>query len=333
MNPPRGSEPVADLTLERYLLNELPAGEMARMRERLERDETLRRRLDDLRRADELLARDFPAERLAEQVRARLRDGSSATARGAAETAGGATATGSGATGSAAIGSASTGSAATAFASTASVATAFASTGSASTRPARRRGPLAWMRPWPIAAAAAVAVALLLVVILPRTTGPGSGAPARRMSAVQASGNRIKGLAPSLKLFRKTAEGSEALADSALASPGDLIRVGYAAAGRPWGAILSIDGRGALTVHFPAGGLQAAALRSGETVLLDSAFKLDDAPRWERFYLITADAPFEIAAVLGAARRAAARSAPPDSLPLPSGLHQCVFSLRKGSQG
>jgi anti-sigma factor RsiW len=193
----------------------------------------------------------------------------------------------------------------------------------------RTRAP-ARLRTWaaPAALAAAVTVAL---VLLPRPLWwPASGTPGARPAA----GDRVKGLRPTLTLFRRTPGGSETLADGAIAQPGDVIRLGYQAAGRAFGVILSIDGRGVVTVHLPAGGDRAAALRAGSAVLLDSAYELDDAPRWECFYFVTADRPFDVAPVVEAAGRTArtARGArPPGPLLLPAGFDQFVISLEKRS--
>jgi hypothetical protein len=132
-------------------------------------------------------------------------------------------------------------------------------------------------------------------------------------------------------LYRQTAAGSETLADGAVAHTGDVIRVGYRAAGRTHGVIVSIDGRGAVTMHLPTDGDRAAALDRGATVLLDHAYELDDAPRWERFYFITGATPFSVAPVLDAARRAATTPAYVSTarLTLPAGLDQSAFSLQK----
>ena len=42
-----------------------------------------------------------------------------------------------------------------------------------------------------------------------------------------ASTERVKGLRPSLLVYRRTASGTETLADGAIARPGDLLRLGY----------------------------------------------------------------------------------------------------------
>ncbi len=144
-------------------------------------------------------------------------------------------------------------------------------------------------------------------------------------------GDRIKGLSPSLAIYRRTPQGSETLADGAAARAGDLLRVGYVAAGRGYGVILSIDGRGVVTLHLPPGGSRAAALRGGGTVLLDQAYELDDAPAWERFYFVTSEDAFDVAPVVEAAKRAAARDlrSPPAALPISRELGQVTFSLQK----
>jgi hypothetical protein len=143
------------------------------------------------------------------------------------------------------------------------------------------------------------------------------------------STDRIKGTAgdrPAIAVYRRTPAGSERLADGDVARAGDLLRVGYQPAGRAYGVILSIDGRGTVTMHLPPQGAQAAPLAQTSMTLLDSAYELDAAPRIERFYFITGARPFAVAPVLAAAR--AATTAPP-SLPLPASLEQVTFAVQK----
>jgi hypothetical protein len=180
---------------------------------------------------------------------------------------------------------------------------------------------------WMAAVAAATAVVTLVLVIPPRTSAPLSG----RSSAASPPADRIKGLAPALRVYRKTSTTSEMLADGAFARRGDLVRVGYEAAGRPYGLIVSIDGRGGVTRHLPLTGELAARLEPSSTVLLDQAYELDDAPRWERFYFITGTSQFPVMPVLEAARRAAATSEAEQRarLTLAQGLEQTTFFLQK----
>jgi len=108
---------------------------------------------------------------------------------------------------------------------------------------------------------------------------------------------RIKGgeQEPRLLVFRKLGSGAERLQDGALARNGDLVQLAYRSGGLQYGAILSVDGRGTVTQHLPATGAEAVPLAAQDT--LDVAYELDDAPRWERFYLVAADRRFGLAAV------------------------------------
>ena len=118
-----------------------------------------------------------------------------------------------------------------------------------------------------------------------------------------------------------------------LARAGEQIRVGYRGAGGSYGMILSVDGRGTVTLHLPRAAGRAVALRGGATVLLDSAYELDDAPLWERFYLVTAAEAFETTPVVEAARRSARDGgAVAPRLDLPAGLEQSAFVLEKGAR-
>ena len=113
----------------------------------------------------------------------------------------------------------------------------------------------------------------------------------------EAPAERVKGgeREPSLLVFRKLASGAERLQDGALAQSGDLVQLAYRSGGLQYGAIFSVDGRGTVTQHLPATGVEAVPLAAQDT--LDVAYELDDAPRWERFYLVAADRRFGLAAV------------------------------------
>ena len=108
---------------------------------------------------------------------------------------------------------------------------------------------------------------------------------------------RIKGgeQEPHLLVFRKLTSGAERLQDGAVAQSGDLVQLVYRSGGLQYGAILSVDGRGTVTQHLPVTGAEAVPLAAQDT--LDVAYELDDAPRWERFYLVAADRRFGLAAV------------------------------------
>jgi len=112
-------------------------------------------------------------------------------------------------------------------------------------------------------------------------------------------GTRLKGFEPTLALFRRTEHGAEPLKPGTVVKPGDVVRIGYRTGGRAFGAILSVDGSGNVTRHWPTSGDVAVRLGKGET-LLPGAFELDAAPDYERFYLITSEKPFDLKPVLEA---------------------------------
>jgi len=172
---------------------------------------------------------------------------------------------------------------------------------------------------------AVVATLALAVLVVPRWIAPRGGV------APTVSEDRIKGLKPSLAIYRRTSTGSETLADGSVARPGDLLRVAYTGAGKSYGVILSIDGRSGVTVHLPSGGDRAAPLKSGPAILLDQAYELDDAPGWEQFYFVTGETPFAVADIVNAARKTAAGGvrATPAPLPVSRELGQSTFSIQK----
>lgn len=174
----------------------------------------------------------------------------------------------------------------------------------------------------------ALATVALFVLVLPDTSG--DTGPGLTASGGTAETTRIKGLAPQLAVHRQAAAGPERLTDGAPAAAGDVVQLAYVAAGRTHGVILSVDGRGSVTLHAPEGGPESAVLSPSGTHMLPRAYELDDAPEFERFFFVASDAPFALEPVLEAARTLAqgpdARTAP---LSLPEGLTQVSFRLEK----
>jgi hypothetical protein len=187
-------------------------------------------------------------------------------------------------------------------------------------RPLRRFTPVAVLMP-------ALVAAMLFVVIHPgrSVTGGEVGTPGAEVT-------RTKGLLPQLVVHRQGPAEPERLVDGAAGAAGDVVQVSYIAAGHPYGVILSVDGRGTVTLHAPETGAQSVPLEASGTHALPRAYELDDAPAFERFIFITSDTPFALDEVLAAARTLAAsadaRTAP---LALPEGFTQVSFTLEKVS--
>ena len=166
-----------------------------------------------------------------------------------------------------------------------------------------RRVPANWRPVWALsfATAGAAAIALLLVRA---PAGPPS--PDLLRGQPEQETITLKGLQPSLGLYRKTTAGVERLGPKARLRPGDIVQVRYIAAGKRYGVVASCDARGAVTLHLPETPGRAVALaKDGERALAHS-YELDNSPGFERFVFVTADAPFATDLVVRNLRQGAA---------------------------
>jgi len=141
--------------------------------------------------------------------------------------------------------------------------------------------------------------------------------------------------APRLYVYRHGARGDQRLTDGTRAGRGDLVQLAYRTRAGGYGVLLSIDGARRVTLHWPEkqDGTAPALKAAGET-RLPSAYELDDAPAFERFFLVRAATPFSVATAVEAARALAAQpAARKESLALPPGFEQISLALDKASAG
>jgi hypothetical protein len=164
-------------------------------------------------------------------------------------------------------------------------------------------------------AALALAAGALLWVQPPPAPDPGGDAGEER-----AKGNG----APQLQVLR--AGDPAPLGAGAVARPGDLLGFRVNPGAGEYGVLLSVDGRGAVTRHFPRDGAPAEGLPPGATAL-DIGYELDDAPAFERFVWVTADQPLDPAALAEAL--AGLPRPETDPLPLPPGARAAELLVRK----
>lgn len=273
-HPRNPSDTLPDYVLEQYALGELPAAEAADLDRRVAGDETLRRRLEDLRASnDQILAR-YPADRFAAAVAQRI-----AAQRG---------------------------------------------------RPAivpldPPRASRRWLVAAPVLAAAAV---VLLLLVRP---DQGRVAPAEFLPPPVSETTRAKGDGAYLCLYRHVGDRVETLADGQSAQQGDILQLSYVPMGRLHGVIVSIDGRRATTLHFPPAAGSSTRLRETGETLLAQAYELDDAPDFERFFLVTARGPIDVEMVMAAARLLAQsrEGARAERMMLPDTLEQTSLLVPK----
>jgi len=137
---------------------------------------------------------------------------------------------------------------------------------------------------------------------------------------------RTKGLEPHLQVLRKEASGLAQVHDGDLAARGDRLQLLYVAAEAPFGAVLSVDGRGVFSQHLPQRGDRAVALAANGAVALPSSYLLDDAPDFERFFLVTGPRAFALEEVEPTLK---AWGAPDARVGLPADLTLSTLTLRK----
>jgi hypothetical protein len=175
-------------------------------------------------------------------------------------------------------------------------------------------------------ATSVAAIAIVAGFVLPRTA---PSAP--RVAQVNYDeGTRVKGPARVIA-FRQVGDKIEKLDADAVVHDGDLLQLRYNSGGKAYGVIASLDGAGGVTLHFPLRE-DAPTAMAPKTTTLPEAYALDDAPKFERFFIVTSADPIDVQQTLAAVRSLAAR---PDSgdaeLDLPAGLHQWSLRLRKGT--
>jgi hypothetical protein len=174
-------------------------------------------------------------------------------------------------------------------------------------RGGRRRRSIRPFRPvlWSLGAAALV-LFIALPFLGPRFFSSGFfGAPE----------DRIKGGAETteLRVYLKTDGETAALADQALLREGNTVQLAYTVDGRPgagrYGVIFSIDGRSAVTLHYPPVLGADTRLVTGKWTLLEEAYTLDDAPDYEVFFFVVGGEPLDVPVVLSSARQLAGQFA------------------------
>ncbi|MCL2183896.1 MAG: hypothetical protein FWB85_10565 [Chitinispirillia bacterium] len=160
----------------------------------------------------------------------------------------------------------------------------------------RQRG--AGIPKWAVPAFACAALIAAVPVYYSLLTGANSD-----IAAADVYEDRVKGTVggavsePALEVWRKAGDDAEMLAPETAVRTGDVVQLRYIVPKPCYGTLISVDGRGVLTVHLSGDNGKAAQLTPGKPVALKSAYKLDDAPKYEAFYLITAAKIFDLESV------------------------------------
>lgn len=107
------------------------------------------------------------------------------------------------------------------------------------------------------------------------------------------SDTRIKGMDARMEVWKKTPAGIVQLNDFDSVGEGDEIQLRYSVPEKCFGLLFSMDGNGALTLHM-GNGEKAVELAPGKMNSLPFAYKLDDAPYFEKFFFVTSPKEFTV---------------------------------------
>jgi hypothetical protein len=267
------TNPVKSWELERYLLGELPPQRKDEIKNLLEKDSELREELAVLKRSNEEILKQFTAEAVVPQIKARheiLQE---------------------------------------------------------------NKGVQSVLLKRLLYASPVVAAALVVLFIVLQNPG---GRTTQDIQGLQ--GTRIKGTEtidvakPHILVHRKANDTVELLESGDSASAGDLLQIAYVSVGASYGVILSIDGRGVVTLHYPESADKEPILDQNKKTLLPSSYELDDAPNFERFFFITSKSKIDVQAILNSAEVLAKHPEISDraELNLPDSLSQYSLLVKKG---
>jgi len=106
-------------------------------------------------------------------------------------------------------------------------------------------------------------------------------------------GLRIKGLSARMEVWKKTGDSAVQMENLGEAREGDEIQLRYAVAEKCFGLLFSMDGNGTITMHMGHEN-RAVALEPGKMTTLPFAYKLDNAPKFEKFFFLTSKSEFEL---------------------------------------
>jgi hypothetical protein len=166
----------------------------------------------------------------------------------------------------------------------------------------------------PVLTSAFTLIALTTALFIARE----NGSPVREHTV-------LKGEQARLFLFKKGPSGPLPLKDGSAAAENDLIQISYRVPAGYCACVVSIDGRGRHTLHYPPEGAEPARSEGGE-IFLPTSYQLDDAPGSEKFFLAASENPPDIKTVIQAALKAAEKGIPVNP---GEGVITASFVLRK----
>ncbi len=125
-----------------------------------------------------------------------------------------------------------------------------------------------------------------------------------QVNSVNVNGDRAKGAAPLVqpdetKLSVYLKNGPESAAYEGLPlHQGSTIQLAYTVPGVRYGVIFSVDGRSAVTLHYPYSLNGNTQLVADKQTALEEAYMLDDAPNYEVFFFVVSKTPLNTQSII-----------------------------------
>lgn len=133
----------------------------------------------------------------------------------------------------------------------------------------------------PTSAVVAVAAAALLIITIgkevPLTIEKPQNLPTEYIG--------IKG-SPQLHIHKKTEAGEIRINSGDNATQGDVLQIKFNSSSAKSLMICSVDGHGAVTLHYPEHESDSTSVRTNTKQVLSFGYELDDAPGFERFFMV-----------------------------------------------
>ena len=151
------------------------------------------------------------------------------------------------------------------------------------------------------AAAAALVLAVVTVALfsqrditVPAQSANGTMDVAMVTDVENAMGDtRIKGLDARMEVWKKIGDSAVQMSNLDEAREGDEIQLRYSVPEKCFGLLFSMDGNGTITMHMGHEN-RAVELEPGKMTTLPFAYKLDNAPKFEKFFFMTSKDEFEL---------------------------------------
>ena len=146
-----------------------------------------------------------------------------------------------------------------------------------------------------LAAAAALVLAVVTVALFSqRSISQESASQVMEVAMVDQNDDvRIKGLSARMEVWKKTGDSAVQMENLGEAREGDEIQLRYAVTEKCYGLLFSMDGNGTITMHMGQEN-RAVELEPGKMTTLPFAYKLDNAPKFEKFFFLTSKNEFEL---------------------------------------